>query len=94
MKEIKINFDLSPDLNLVDGVLTLTEDKVTAEYNSQKTEYLIKDLEEAVQYTDIGCGRLELKVKNGKADQSDNLPLCRFSMTCVTRTLCSVCLKP
>ncbi|MBE6747890.1 MAG: ABC transporter ATP-binding protein [Ruminococcaceae bacterium] len=84
MKEVKINFDLSPDLNLVDGVLTLTEDKVTAEYNSQKTEYLIKDLEEAVQYTDIGCGRLELKVKNGKADQSDNLPLCRFSMTCVT----------
>ncbi|MBO7178764.1 MAG: hypothetical protein J6V78_00345, partial [Clostridia bacterium] len=84
MKEVKIYFDLSPDLNLVDGVLTLTKDKVMAEYNSQKTEYLIKDLEEAVQYTDIGCGRLELKVKNGKPDQSDNLPLCRFSMTCVT----------
>ena len=84
MKEVKIYFDLSPDLNLVDGVLTLTKDKVMAEYNSQKTEYLIKDLEGAVQYTDIGCGRLELKVKNGKPDQSDNLPLCRFSMTCVT----------
>ena len=39
MKEIKITFDLSPDLNLVDGVLTLTKDKVTAEYNSTKIEY-------------------------------------------------------
>ena len=84
MKEIKITFDLSPELNLVDGVLTLTEDSVTAEYNSQKTEYKISDICEAVQYTDIGCGRLELKVKNGKEDQSDNLPLCRFSMTYVS----------
>ena len=79
MKEIKITFDLSPELNLVDGVLTLTKDTVTAEYNSTKIEYKISDIEEAVQFTDIGCGRLELKVKNGKGDQSDNLPLCRFS---------------
>lgn len=84
MKEIKIPFDLSPDLNLVDGILTLTEKKVAVEYNSQKTEYLLNDIEEAVQYTDIGCGRLELKVKNGKNDESENVPLCRFSMSCVT----------
>jgi len=84
MKEVKVLFDLSPDLNIVDGVLTLTQNKVTAEYNSHKTEYFIKDIEEAVQYTDIGCGRLELKVKNGKTDQSDNISLCRFSMTCVS----------
>ena len=83
MKEVKIFFDLSPDLDIVEGIITLTKEKVTAEYNSQKIEYLIKDIEEAVQYTDIGCGRLELKIKNGKPDQSDNLPLCRFSMTSV-----------
>ncbi|MBR2877341.1 MAG: ABC transporter ATP-binding protein, partial [Clostridia bacterium] len=83
MKEVKIFFDLSDNLELVDGVLTLTHDKVTAEYNGKKTEYKTEDIEEAVQYTDIGCGRLELKIKNGKSDSSDNLPLCRFSMTCV-----------
>ncbi len=84
MKEVKINFDLSPDLDLVDGTLTLTKDSVTAEYNSHKTKYSINEIAEAVLYTDIGCGRLELRLKNGKNDQSDNLPLCRFSMTCVT----------
>ncbi len=81
MKEIKAYFDLSQELNLVEGVLTLTKEKITAEYNSQKTEYSLKDIEEAIQYTDVGCGRLELKIKNGSADFSDNLPLCRFSMT-------------
>ena len=50
MKEIKITFDLSPDLNLVDGVLTLTKDKVTAEYNSTKIEYNVSDIAEAIQY--------------------------------------------
>ena len=59
MKEIKITFDLSPELELVDGILTLTKDTVTAEYNSTKIEYSVSDIEEAVQYTDIGCGRLE-----------------------------------
>ena len=84
MKKIKVYFDLSPELKLTEGVLTLTKEKVTVEYNSQKTEYSTADIEEAVLYTDIGCGRLEAKIKNGKADQSDNIPLCRFSMSCVS----------
>ena len=43
MKKVEIIFDLSPDLELVDGILTLTEDTITAEYNSQKIEYKVKN---------------------------------------------------
>lgn len=84
MKKLTVIFDLSPELNLTEGILTLTKEKVTVEYNSLKKEYYIADIEEAILYTDIGCGRLEAKIKNGKEDQSDNIPLCRFSMTCVS----------
>ncbi len=83
MKEIIAHFDISPNGNYCDGVLSLENNTLICTLGKQKEKFNIKDFAEAVQYTDVGCGKLELKPENGKNDGSDNVTVCRFSMSCV-----------
>lgn len=83
MKNIFAHFDISPQGKNCDGTLTLKDGVIIKELEGKKEKFNISDMEEAVQYTDIGCGRLELKPKGAKADGSENIHICRFSMTWV-----------
>ena len=59
-----------------DGIITLI-------LGSQEQQFNIQGIKEAVQYTEVGCGHLELVPVNGADDGSDNIHICRFSMSCV-----------
>lgn len=83
MNENKVLFDLSPDGEYCEGFLSFDGNKLTAEQNGTLREYPFQGIEEAVQITDVGCGRLELRPKDGRKDGSDNIPVCFFSMSCV-----------
>ncbi len=84
MEKLISHFDISPQGEYCDGHLLLENGTITAELDGKKEKFNISDIEEAVQYTDIGCGKLELRPKGGSPDGSDNIPICRFSMSCVT----------
>lgn len=81
MKEIKVTFDLTPNGTSCDGTLILTKESITALCGEEAVSCEIKNIEEAVQLTDIGCGRLELKLKGAPEDGSKNILLCRFTMS-------------
>lgn len=83
MKEIKVQFDLTLNGDMCDGNVSINKDVVIADDGKNKAVFNISNIKEAVQYTDIGCGRLEFSVENGSSDGSDNIIVCRFSMTCV-----------
>ena len=83
MKNIIAHFDISPQGKNCDGTLTLKDGAIIKELEGKKEKFNISDIEEAVQYTDVGCGRLELKPKGAKEDGSENIHVCRFSMTWV-----------
>ena len=83
MKEITVNFDLTENGAVCDGTISLKEGILTVLCGTSKREYPLDGIEEAVQFTDVGCGRLELKTKGGNGDGSDNIPVCRFSMSYV-----------
>ncbi|MBO5065482.1 MAG: ABC transporter ATP-binding protein [Clostridia bacterium] len=83
MKKIFAHFDISPQGKNCEGTLTLKDGVITKELEGKEEKYNISDMEEAVQYTDVGCGRLELKPKGAKDDGSENIHICRFSMTWV-----------
>ncbi len=83
MKNIFAHFDISPQGKNCDGTLTLKDGVIIKELEGKEEKFNISDIEEAVQYTDIGCGRLELKPKGAKEDGSENIHICRFSMTWV-----------
>ncbi len=85
MKEIKVIFDISPDGKACEGELTLTGAAVTCRLGDEVRSYAISDIEEARQFTDIGCGCLELKMHGSAADGSENVRLCRYSMTCIAQ---------
>ncbi len=83
MKKIIAHFDISPDGKNCDGTLTLDGDVIIKSLDGIEEKFNISDIAEAVQYTDVGCGRLELKPKGAKDDGSENIHICRFSMTWV-----------
>ncbi len=83
MKKIIATFDISPTGDFCNGLLSLDNDILTKSLNGKEEKFNITDIEEAVQYTDVGCGKLELKPKGGNADGSNNITVCRFSMSCV-----------
>ncbi len=84
MKKITAHFDISPQGNYCDGTLVLENNVITATLDGESKQFSISDIEQAVQFTDIGCGKLELRPKNGNLDGRDNFTVCRFSMNCVT----------
>ncbi len=78
-----VKFDISSDGLVCEGTLTLCGDYVIKTVDGTEEKFNIKEIDEAVQITDVGCGRLELKPKGGSDDGSDNIAVCRFSMACV-----------
>lgn len=83
MKKITAHFDISPKGDYCDGLISLENNIITVSLNGDEKQFNISDIREAVQYTDVGCGRLELKPADGNADGRDNITVCRFSMSCV-----------
>lgn len=83
MKDIIAHFDISPRGDYCDGCLSLENGVITKHLDGTEEKFNISNIEEAVQYTDIGCGRLELKPKGSASDGSENISVCRFSMTYV-----------
>lgn len=78
-----LHFDISPDGKVCNGTLTLSEGILTKNLDGKEEKFNINDFCEAVQLTDIGCGKLELKPQNAASDGSENVTVCRFSMSCV-----------
>ncbi len=83
MKKIIAHFDISPTGENCNGTLWFEDGVITKELDGKEEKFNTDNICEAVQYTDIGCGRLELKPKGAKDDGSENIAICRFSMTCV-----------
>lgn len=83
MKEITAHFDISPMGEHCDGTLSFKDGVITLSQSSSEQKFNIQGIKEAVQYTDVGCGHLELVPVNGADDGSDNIHICRFSMSCV-----------
>ncbi len=83
--EVTIPFDLDENNVLCDGTLTLTGQGITRRLGGQETFFPLADISEAVAYSDVGCGRLELRPNGGADDGSDNVPVCRCSMSCITQ---------
>ncbi len=83
MKEITAHFDISPAGKHCDGTLLFKDGIITLSLDSQEQKFNIQGIKEAVQYTDVGCGHLELVPVDGSEDGSDNIHICRFSMSCV-----------
>ena len=78
-----VHFDISPDGKACNGTLTLSDGILTKNLDGKEEKFNINDFCEAVQLTDIGCGKLELKPQNAASDGSENVTVCRFSMSCV-----------
>ena len=83
MKEITAHFDISPEGKHCDGTLFFKDGIITLTLGSQEQQFNIQGIKEAVQYTEVGCGHLELVPIDGATDGSDNIHVCRFSMSCV-----------
>lgn len=93
MKAPYAKFDLTPDGALCDGTLTFGDDIFTVSYeNGGVSRFPLNGISQARQFTDIGCGRLELVPENAPDDGSENILLCRFSMSHVIQIgeLCKV----
>ena len=84
MKTHIVHFDISDDGKVCDGTLVLREKQIIKSLDGKEEKFNIEGILQAVQLTDIGCGKLELKPVGGKDDGSDNITVCRFSMTCVS----------
>lgn len=93
MKEITARFDISKGGNYCDGIISLENNMLISRVDSTEEKFNISDIEEVLQFTDVGCGRLELRPKGASPDGRDNITVCRFSMTCVGEIgeLCKVC---
>ncbi len=81
MENKTVHFDISPEGKVCDGTLTLCDGYILKTLDGKEEKFNIEGIEEAVQLTDIGCGRLELKPKGSKSDGSENITICRFSMS-------------
>ncbi len=83
MENKTVHFDISPEGKVCDGILTLCDGYILKNLDGKEEKFNIAGIEEAVQLTDIGCGKLELKPQGAKSDGSENITVCRFSMSCV-----------
>ena len=81
MENKTVHFDISPEGKVCFGTLTLCDGYILKTLDGKEEKFNIDGIEEAVQLTDIGCGRLELKPKGAKSDGSENITVCRFSMS-------------
>lgn len=86
MKNLSVKFDLGKDGALCDGTLALSHDSFLVSYEGGDSFSVpFNGVTEVRQFTDIGCGRLELIYENTPYDGSENILLCRFSMSCVVQ---------
>lgn len=81
MENKTVHFDISPEGKVCDGALTLCDGYILKCLDGKEEKFNIAGIEEAVQLTDIGCGKLELKPNGAKDDGSENITVCRFSMS-------------
>jgi len=80
---ITVPYDLSPAGAFCRGELCWEEDLLRATLDGKTVfERSLGGVAELKQRTDIGCGRLELQLKDDAPDEL-NIPVCRFSMSCV-----------
>ncbi len=93
MKDIIANFDISPSGEYCNGSILLKDKTIITNLDGHEEKYNISEFEEIIQYTDVGCGRLELKPEGASKDGSENITVCRFSMSCVGEIgeFCKVC---
>ena len=91
---ITVPFDLSPTGQFCRGELCWEGGRLTASLGGETLfERGLDDIAELKQRTDIGCGRLELQLKEAEGAAckppaeaktgADNIHVCRFSMSCV-----------
>ena len=83
MKTNTVNFDISSQGTVCNGTLTLCDGFIHMVSDEGEEKFYLDNICEAVQITDVGCGILELKPVGGRDDGSDNIRVCRFSMSCV-----------
>ena len=81
MENKTVYFDISPEGKVCNGTLTLCDGYILKRLDGKEEKFNINGIEEAVQLTDIGCGKLELKPEGAKNDGSENITICRFSMS-------------
>ena len=81
MENKTVHFDISPEGKVCNGTLTLCDGYILKSLDGKEEKFNIAGIEEAVQLTDIGCGKLELKPNGAKDDGSENITVCRFSMS-------------
>lgn len=81
MENKTVHFDISPEGKVCSGTLSLCDGYILKSLDGKEEKFNIDGIEEAVQLTDIGCGKLELKPKGAKSDGSENITVCRFSMS-------------
>ena len=81
MENKTVYFDISPEGKVCNGTLTLCDGYILKRLDGKEEKFNINGIEEAVQLTDVGCGKLELKPEGAKNDGSENITICRFSMS-------------
>ncbi len=81
MENKTVHFDISSEGKVCDGTLTLFDNYILKALDGKEEKFNIESIAEAVQLTDIGCGKLELKPIGAKDDGSENITVCRFSMS-------------
>ena len=81
MENKTVHFDISSEGKVCNGTLTLCDGYILKVLDGKEEKFNIDGIEEAVQLTDIGCGKLELKPEGAKSDGSENITVCRFSMS-------------
>ena len=91
-----VGFDLTPSGEMCAGKLTFADGILRAEIDGKEVfARSVSDARELKQFTDIGCGTLELALKGAdgnEPDDSENLFVCRFTMAAVNdiAELCKV----
>lgn len=82
-----VSFDLTEEGELCEGELIYSAGRImTVCGGNTLSTFTLDNVHELVQRTDIGCGRLEISLKdeNGSTlPPSENKKVCRFSMACV-----------
>lgn len=81
MENKTVHFDISSEGKVCYGTLKLCDGYILKTLDGKEEKFNIDGIEEAVQLTDIGCGKLELKPFGAKSDGSENITVCRFSMS-------------
>ncbi len=78
-------FDLTQSGELCRGELSFENNTVTAEVDGKLVCSLsLEGIKEIAQRTAVGCGSVELVPENCGEDMSECIPVCRFTMSCVS----------